>query len=160
MRFAFPVGYKCNQLLQSNTAILLLLFLAVFVIALPVYAAEKPVKPVTVPNPATDLWKAVREGQRGFVANPETNSARLIVGIPRDDCGAAGNCTEQAVGFSLPIHALMPEISEPRGVKGATATIGFVLVVFAGLMLAGLVFSIKLTKEKRGDATTTEGSVK
>ncbi|MCP3670043.1 MAG: hypothetical protein GY814_06345 [Gammaproteobacteria bacterium] len=160
MRFAFSASDRCNQFPQGNTVISLLLLWAVVVTALPVHAAEKPMKPVTVPNPATSLWKAVREGQKGFVANPKTNGARLIVGIPRDDCGAAGNCTEQAVGFSLPIHALMPEIREPRGIAGASETIGFALMVFAGLVLAGLVFSIKLTKEKRGDATTTEGSVK
>ncbi|MCP3664214.1 MAG: hypothetical protein GY696_17280 [Gammaproteobacteria bacterium] len=119
--------------------------------------SESSVKPVTVPNPANDLWRAIREGQAGFVANPANNPAQLIVGIPRDECSKSGNCTEQLVGFALPIHALVPGISEKRGVAGTTESIGFILILFAGLMIGGLLFVVKLSRERPGSTTTKEG---
>ncbi|MCP4995659.1 MAG: hypothetical protein GY934_18065 [Gammaproteobacteria bacterium] len=119
--------------------------------------SESSVKPVTVPNPANDLWRAIREGQAGYVVNPASNPAQLIVGIPRDECSKADNCTEQLVGFALPIHALVPGISEKRGVAGTIESVGFVLILFAGLMIGGLLFVVKLTRERPGPTTNREG---
>jgi len=139
----------------------MLLFLAMLSFSSLLHANdETPVKPVTVPNPATDLWRAIREGQTGFVANPGRNSARLVVGIPRKDCSKTGNCTEQALGFSLPIHMRVPDIREKQGVGGEISSISFVLVIIAGLMLAGVVFTVKLTKGKSDDVTTEGGGTK
>ncbi|MCP4286799.1 MAG: hypothetical protein GY792_20540 [Gammaproteobacteria bacterium] len=121
---------------------------------------EKTEKLFAVPNPATDLWRAVRQGESGFISSPRRNSSRLIVGIPREDCAKAGNCTEQAVGFSLPIHALVPSINEARGIGGNTITLGFTLFLFASLTIAGLVFVFKLTRSRSDDVTAQGDSAK
>ncbi len=121
---------------------------------------QKYVGPIAIPNPAADLWRAIRQGESGFVSNPDQNASRLIFGIPRDDCKKAGNCSEQAVGFSLPIHQYMPAITEKRGVGGSAANLGFVLSLFACLMLAGFVFIYKLIKSRPGEDATREDSAK
>jgi len=112
---------------------------------------QKYVKPIAVPNPATDLWRAVRQGESGFVSNPGQNPSRLIFGIPKDDCKKTTNCSEQAVGFSLPIHQFMPAITEKRGVGASTDNMSFILSLFAGLTLAGLIFIYKLSRNRSSE---------
>ncbi len=111
-------------------------------------------QPNPIPNPGADLWRVIRKGQKGVVANPGRNSAQLVVAIPRGDCQQVGSCTEQAVGFTLPIHALVPEIKEPEGVDGTMVTIGFVSLLFGGLLFAGVLFAVRLTSAETTDVTT------
>ncbi len=150
---------------KRSNIILMFLCLALFLFSSLVNGdngneGSKYLKPIAVPNPATDLWRAVRQGQSGFVANPGRNPDRLMFGIPKKDCTKAGNCTEQVVGFSLPIHALVPGISEKRGNGATTTSFSFVLSILAGLGIAGLIFVVKLTKSRSGNVTTHGDSTK
>jgi len=154
MTQVYPAVYK-----KSRTAPLLLSLLLLIYSPFLLADDEKIVKPFAVPNPAADLWRAVRQGQEGFVSNPAKNRAQLIVGIPPGDCNIQGNCTELAVGFSLPVHDLVPAIIEKRGVGISTPTMSFILFLFGGLAIAGLVFVIKLTRA-RGESDTAEGEAK
>lgn len=108
-------------------------------------AADSAANPAPLPNTAndpanvSDFWRAVRGGETGYVADPRSQSNLLITDWPKD-CVAAGNCTERAVGFTLPIHDLMPVVREPEGQGAERRTVLFVLGLLAALLIAGAVF--------------------
>ncbi|HJM61422.1 MAG TPA: hypothetical protein QF813_08025, partial [Alphaproteobacteria bacterium] len=65
-----------------------------------------------------------------------------VLAAPFGDCIKAGNCSEMAVGFTLPIHASMPPIYEPYGEGSNREVIGF-LVFVLGVGLIGLVLFVR-----------------
>jgi hypothetical protein len=82
------------------------------------------------------------------VAGANAQSGLLITDWPKD-CVEAGNCTERAVGFTLPIHDLMPAVREPEGQGAKWQTVAFVVGLFAALLVAGVVFVRVLGTERR-----------
>ncbi len=98
--------------------------------------AAPSVAATSEPANVSDFWRAVRGGQSGTVAGPNAQSGLLITDWPKD-CVEAGNCTERAVGFTLPIHDLMPAIREPEGQGAEWQTVAFVIVLFSALLVAG-----------------------
>ena len=95
----------------------------------------------------SDFWRAVRGGKTGYVADPRSQSGLLITDWPKD-CVEAGNCTERAVGFTLPIHDLMPVVREPEGQGVEWQTLAFVIGLFSALLIAGAVFVRTLGAER------------
>ncbi|MFQ5660075.1 MAG: hypothetical protein ACE5GZ_06580 [Gammaproteobacteria bacterium] len=130
--------------------------------AAPAPEMQRSRQPVLLPaeirgeQSVADFWRAIRDSERGYVAGPKSQSGILIVDWPKD-CAKAGNCTERAVGFTLPIHDLMPAIREPEGQGVRRDTVLFVLVLFGALILAGMVFVYKLGAGVPGDPEQREG---
>jgi len=91
----------------------------------------------------TDIWRAIRQGQPGYVAGPASKRRQLIV-APPPDCAKSGSCTEQVLRFSLPIHSRMPAIKEYQGPGNIGAPRIFLIALLAGLAAGGLLFIGKL----------------
>lgn len=131
--------------------LLSLVFAGPGISAAPVREAEPDPLPVTnTANGAasvSDFWRAVRSGKTGYVADPTSQSGLLITDWPKD-CVEAGNCTERAVGFTLPIHDLMPVIREPEGQGVQWRTVLFALGLFVALLISGALFVRKLGAER------------
>ncbi len=100
----------------------------------------------------TVFWQGVREGRKGFVANPGKQWGRLISG-EYFACRTGGNCSERAVGFAIPIHQNMPAISEKQG-EGAGSAILYILGAF---FIAALAWAanllVNLGREEATDAS-------
>ncbi|RME34738.1 MAG: hypothetical protein D6786_03985 [Gammaproteobacteria bacterium] len=99
------------------------------------------------PANGAGFWLELRKGATGTVAGPASQPRFLIREIPRD-CTENDSCTEQAVGFSLNVHDLMPPIFVPIGTGPTPATLGFVVLLFGGLLLAGARFVRRLGQDR------------
>jgi len=102
------------------------------------------------PAKGADFWLQLRKGANGSVAGPASQPRFLIRELPKD-CTENDSCTEQAVGFSLNVHDLMPPIHVPIGTGPTPATVGFVVLLFGGLLLGG-VRLVRRLGEERPDA--------
>ncbi len=103
----------------------------------------------------SDMWRAVRRGEGGLIVLPDVRPEQVLT-APFDDCVKADNCTEAAVGFSMPIHAIFPPIREPQGKGTSSEALGLLAVVFGGGLIAGLLFLLRLGRSG-GGATADEG---
>ncbi len=79
---------------------------------------------------ASDFWRKLKQGQKGYVSNPDSAPEWLISG-EYSACMKAGNCTESAVDFSLPVHSLVPPIASPQGKGADWSNILFLLAALA-----------------------------
>jgi len=97
-----------------------------------------------------EIWRAIRGGDGAVILSPDVRPQPVLT-APFSDCIKAGNCSEMAVGFTLPIHASMPPIYKPYGEGSNREVIGFLAFVL-GVGLIGLaLFVRRLGQEGAGE---------
>lgn len=94
----------------------------------------------------SDMWRAVRRGEGGIIFTPDVRPQALLT-APFDDCVKEANCTETAIGFTLPIHEDFPAIRTAQGKGLGNGAIGLIAMLFAGGLLGGGIFVWRLGGE-------------
>ncbi len=94
----------------------------------------------------SDMWRSVRRGEGGIIYTPDVRPQPLL-DAPFNDCVKASNCTESAIGFTLPIHEEFPAILAAQGKGLGNDAIGLLAVLFAGSLIGGGLFLRRLDAE-------------
>ena len=94
----------------------------------------------------SDMWRSIRSGEGGIMFTPDVRPQPLL-DAPFNDCVKAANCTESAIGFTLPIHDDFPAIRAAQGKGLGNDAIGLLAVLFAGSLIGGGLFLRRLDAE-------------
>ncbi len=99
---------------------------------------------------SADIWRSIRGGEGGVILTPDVRPDQVLT-APFGDCVKAGNCTERAVGFTMPIHATMPAIHEPQGKGASREALALLAVAVGGGLIALALFVRRLGRAGAGE---------
>lgn len=91
-----------------------------------------------------DYWRAVRQGEFGSVQTPDAAGGQLIRSL-------VPGCTEKAVGFNAPVHALMPPVkaAQAQGLGADRDALLLLAGVFGFALGAGAMLARNLGRAAR-----------